>query len=142
MEAHQNTPNLLKTTEKTPNVAHRIQTSTTPHHIHQRTANFAIQYKIMYLYSWKYKQYNISYGQLLDEVDSWLSFVMSNCEVFTFPLVSWVILSIPDLCPLSYFAYMRKVTGPEVIKLFSCSTQLSTNFIMPVIVKMRIFLAF
>ena len=38
---------------------------------------------------------------------SWLSFVMSNCEVVTFPLVSWVrwclIVSIPDLCPLSYF---------------------------------------
>ena len=39
---------------------------------------------------------------------SWLSFVMSNCDVVTFPLVFWVrwclIVSIPDLCPLSYFA--------------------------------------
>ena len=39
---------------------------------------------------------------------SWLSFVMSNCDVFTFPWVSLVrwclIVSIPDLCPLSYFA--------------------------------------
>ena len=24
------------------------------------------------------------------ELTSWLSFVMSNCEVVTFPLVSWV----------------------------------------------------
>ena len=34
---------------------------------------------------------------------SWLSFVMSNCEVATFPLVCCLIVSIPDLCPLSYF---------------------------------------
>ena len=26
----------------------------------------------------------------LKGLTSWLSFVMSNCEVFTFPLVSWV----------------------------------------------------
>ena len=41
---------------------------------------------------------------------SWLSFVMSNCDVITFPLVSigilgqvwcWIV-SIPDICPLSY----------------------------------------
>ena len=37
---------------------------------------------------------------------SWLSFVMSNCEVVTFPLVSWVRCGAPlyqfsDLCPLS-----------------------------------------
>ena len=33
-----------------------------------------------------------------------LSFVKSNCKVVTFPLVSWVkcVVSIPDLCPLSY----------------------------------------
>ena len=36
---------------------------------------------------------------------SWLSFVMSNCEVVTFPFGSqgqvWcLIVSIPDLCPL------------------------------------------
>ena len=31
----------------------------------------------------------------------------SNCEGVTFPLVSWVrcVLSIPDLCPLSYFTW-------------------------------------
>ena len=36
---------------------------------------------------------------------SLLSFVMPKCEVITFPLVSWVlclIVSIPDICPLSY----------------------------------------
>ena len=36
---------------------------------------------------------------------SWLSFMMSNCDMVTFPLVSWVrclIVSIPDICPLSY----------------------------------------
>ena len=38
---------------------------------------------------------------------SWLSCVISNCDVVTFPLVSWVrcgclIVSIPDLCPLSH----------------------------------------
>ena len=44
---------------------------------------------------------------------SWLSFVMSNCDVVTFQLVYWVrcglIVSIPDLCPLSYFAFTIKV---------------------------------
>ena len=38
---------------------------------------------------------------------SWLSFVVSNCEFVTFPLVSWVrylIVTIPDLCTLTYFA--------------------------------------
>ena len=39
---------------------------------------------------------------------SWLSFVMSNCEVVTFPCgilgQAWCLtVSIPDLCPLSYF---------------------------------------
>ena len=35
---------------------------------------------------------------------SWISFVMSYCEFVTFPLVSWyLIVSIPDLCPLLYF---------------------------------------
>ena len=39
---------------------------------------------------------------------SWLSFVVSNCEFVTFPLVSWVrlwylIVSIPDLCTLTYY---------------------------------------
>ena len=40
---------------------------------------------------------------------SWLSFVVSNCEFVTFPLVSWItqvwylIVSIPDLCILTYY---------------------------------------
>ena len=36
---------------------------------------------------------------------SWLSFVVSNCEFVTFPLVSvwYLIVSIPDLCTLTYF---------------------------------------
>ena len=39
---------------------------------------------------------------------SWLSFVVSNCEFVTFPLVSWVqvwylIVLIPDLYTLTYF---------------------------------------
>ena len=37
---------------------------------------------------------------------SWLSFVVSNCEFVTFPLVSWVgylIVLTPDLCTLTYF---------------------------------------
>ena len=41
---------------------------------------------------------------------SWLSFVMSNCEVVTFPIgvlgqVWCLIVSIPDLCPVSYFVF-------------------------------------
>ena len=31
---------------------------------------------------------------------SWLSFVMSYCDVVTFPLIALI----PDLCPLSYFS--------------------------------------
>ena len=38
---------------------------------------------------------------------SWLSFVVSNCEFITFPLVSlvrlYLIVTIPDLCNLTYF---------------------------------------
>ena len=37
---------------------------------------------------------------------SWPSFVMSNCEVVTFPLVFCLIVSISDPCPLPYF-YIR-----------------------------------
>ena len=42
------------------------------------------------------------------ELTSWFSFVMSNCEFVTFPFgilsqVWYLIVSIPDLCPLSYF---------------------------------------
>ena len=34
---------------------------------------------------------------------SWLSFVVSNCEFVTFPLVSYWIVSTSDLCTLTYF---------------------------------------
>ena len=40
---------------------------------------------------------------------SWHSLVMSNCDVVTFPLVFVVcclIVSIPDICPFSYFVYI------------------------------------
>ena len=44
----------------------------------------------------------------LKGLTSWLSFVMSNCVFVTFPCgilgqVWYLIVSIPDLCPLSYF---------------------------------------
>ena len=40
---------------------------------------------------------------------SWLSFVVSNCEFVTFPIgilgqVLYLIVMIPDLCTLTYFA--------------------------------------
>ena len=40
---------------------------------------------------------------------SWLLFVMSNCVFVTFPCgilgqVWYLVVSIPDLCPLSYFS--------------------------------------
>ena len=35
-----------------------------------------------------------------------LSFVKSNCEDVTFPLVSWCLgVSFPDLCPFSYLQF-------------------------------------
>ena len=34
---------------------------------------------------------------------SWLSFAMSNCEVGILGQVWCLIVSIPDVCPLSYF---------------------------------------
>ena len=45
---------------------------------------------------------------------SWLSFVMSNCEFVTFLLgflgqVWYLIVSIPDLCPLSYFKRQKMI---------------------------------
>ena len=44
---------------------------------------------------------------------SWLSFVMFNCVIVTFPFgilgqVWCLILSIPDLCHLSYFVATKK----------------------------------
>ena len=38
---------------------------------------------------------------------SWLSFLMFNYEVVTFPLVNWcLIVSIPDVCLLFYFVFL------------------------------------
>ena len=36
---------------------------------------------------------------------SWLSFVVSYSEFVTFSLVSYLIVSIPDLCTLTYFYF-------------------------------------
>ena len=44
----------------------------------------------------------------------WLSFVVSYCEFVTFPLVSWVRVSIPDLCTLTYFRNTFKIQKNEV----------------------------
>ena len=49
---------------------------------------------------------------------SWLSFVVSNSEFVTFPLVSWVriwylIVLIPDLCTLTYLMAETSSSGPE-----------------------------
>ena len=45
---------------------------------------------------------------------SWLSFVVLNCVIVTFPFailgqVWYLIVSIPDLCPLSYLHTVRIV---------------------------------
>ena len=47
-------------------------------------------------------------------LSSWLSFVMSNCEFVTFPLVSWVrcgtrLYRSPDLCLLYYLEWHEPV---------------------------------
>ena len=44
----------------------------------------------------------------------WLSFVVSNCEFVTFPLVSpgqvwYLIVSILDLCILTYFVQLMRI---------------------------------
>ena len=44
-------------------------------------------------------------------LSSWLSFVIFNCAFVTFPCailgqVWYLIVSTPDLCPLSYFTYI------------------------------------
>ena len=48
-----------------------------------------------------------------NKLTSWLSFVMSTCDVVTFPSgirgqVWCLIVSIPDLCLLSYFVKVRR----------------------------------
>ena len=49
---------------------------------------------------------------------SWLSFVVSNCEFVNFPLVTvrgqvwYLIVSIPNLCTLTYFVPYSQVVIP------------------------------
>ena len=56
---------------------------------------------------------------------SWLLFVVSYCEFVTFPLVSWVvwylIVSIPDLCTLTYF-------GTEKYRFWKCAETMYQMF--------------
>ena len=49
---------------------------------------------------------------------SWLSFVMFNCVFVTFPCdilgqLRYLIVSIPDLCQLSYFSWMCVTVAPS-----------------------------
>ena len=45
---------------------------------------------------------------------SWLSMVMPYCEIVTFPLINWcLIVSIPELCPLSYFYKQIQFNWPN-----------------------------
>ena len=68
---------------------------------------------------------------------SWLSFVMFNCVFLTFlcgiPGQVWyLIVLIPDLCPLSYFAFENTIRyGPTLLDLTS-------NFVLYKIVKVYI----
>ena len=46
---------------------------------------------------------------------SWLSFVVSNCEVISFPLIAWVrcgtwFVSIPDLCTITYLECLNNIS--------------------------------
>ena len=48
------------------------------------------------------------WSPVVEGLTSWLSFVVYNCEFVTFPIgilgqVLYLIVSIPDLCTLSYF---------------------------------------
>ena len=64
---------------------------------------------------------------------SWLSYVMSSCEVVTFPLVSCLIVWIPDRCPFSYFYNMDVIYMHAVMY---CLYQKSTIILEPVYIKM------
>ena len=43
-----------------------------------------------------------------DRADLLAFVLMSKCELVTFPLVSCLVVSIPDICPLSYFYYFQR----------------------------------
>ena len=54
---------------------------------------------------------------------SWLSFVVSNCEFVTFPLVWYLIVSIPDLCTLTYFTtFYIKMDNADPMLLYLVQT--------------------
>ena len=66
---------------------------------------------------------------------SWLSFVMSNCDVVTFPIgmgqVWCMIVSISDLCPLSYFVKWIVFTFTIRLNYFTiCITHLCISHTM------------
>ena len=56
-----------------------------------------------------------------ERADLWLSFVVSNCEFVTFPLVWYLIVSIPDLCTLTYFSYRFLIFAPLLTLLRNVS---------------------
>ena len=63
---------------------------------------------------------------------SWLSFVVLNCVVVTFPFgmfgqVWYLIVSIPDLCPLSYFHTVRIVLHISTVLVQRPRHRLHTN---------------
>ena len=65
---------------------------------------------------------------------SWLSFVISNCEVGTFPFVSWVrccafIVSIPDLCSFSYFVLPIEIGKFIQLKWVNISLSMFIGFL-------------
>ena len=50
---------------------------------------------------------------------SWLSFVVSNCEFVTFPLVSCVRCGTPDLFTLTYFEFPPKKSFGKKVRKFT-----------------------
>ena len=62
----------------------------------------------------------------------WLSFVVLNCVVVTFPFgilgkVMYLIVSIPDLCPLSYFHTLCIVIHISAVLVQRLVHKLHTN---------------
>ena len=72
----------------------------------------------------------LSRGHLLGEhLTSWLLFVMFNCIFGTFPcgilsLALYLIISISDLCRLSYFEYSQFVLYVPRLSKVTCATWL------------------
>ena len=52
------------------------------------------------------------------ELTSWLSFVVFNCEFVTLGQVWYLIVSVPDLCTLTYFDIYVKKTSLKALKCF------------------------